>query len=79
MSLADFRGLPSKEDSSPRSVPVALGVPLEGTGKFKISLAAADGALDEIDPTSQVGESCGTSDGVDGGGNGCEPEVTPGT
>ena len=42
MSLADFRGLPSKEDSSPRSVPVALGVPLEGTGELRIALAAPD-------------------------------------
>ena len=67
MSLAYFRGLPSKEDSSPRSVPVALGVPPEGVGEIGISLTAADGALDEIDAASQVGESGGSRDTVDGG------------
>ena len=28
------------------SVPVALGVPLEGTGELRIALAASDGTLD---------------------------------
>ena len=40
----------------PPSVPVSLGVPLEGTGELGIALAAPDGALGEIDPVSQIGE-----------------------
>ena len=51
----------------PRSVPVALGVPLEGTGEFGIALASPDGALDEIDAAAEVGESGGSRDTVDGG------------
>ena len=36
------------------SVPVALGVPLEGTGELRIALAASDGTLDEIDAAPQI-------------------------
>ena len=70
MSLADFRGLPSKEDSSPRSVPVPLGVPPQRVGEFGVALAAPDGALYEIDAPPQIGESGGAGDGVDGGQDG---------
>ncbi len=52
------------------SVPVALGVPLEGAGEFRIALAAPDGALGEIDAASQIGEPCGARDGVEGGQDG---------
>ena len=59
---------------SPGSVPVAVGVPLEGTGELRISFAAPDRAFGEIDAAPQVGEPGGARDGVEGGGNGCEPQ-----
>ena len=67
--------LPNAEGPSNRlpsiglaSVPVALGVPLEGAGEFRIAFAAPGGALGEIDAASQIG-SGGACEAVEGGGN----------
>ena len=52
------------------SIPVALGVALECAGEFGIALAAPDGALDEIDAASQIGEPGGACEAVEGGQDG---------
>ena len=52
------------------SLPLPLGVALEGAGEFGIAFASPDGALDEIDAASQIGEPCGARDGVEGGQDG---------
>ena len=49
------------------SLPLALGISPKCVGQLGIPLAAPDGALDEIDAASQVGESGGSRDTVDGG------------
>ena len=38
------------------SLPLTLRVPPEGVGELGIALAAADGALHQIDPLSQIGQ-----------------------
>ena len=53
-----------------RSVPLAFGIPPEGLGELRVPLAAADGALDQIDPPSQIGESGSTGGTVEGGRHG---------
>ena len=55
---------------SPGSLPITLGVPSERAGELGIALATADGALDEIDAASQIGERGGACDGVVGGQDG---------
>ena len=47
---------------SPCSLPVSLGVSLEGLRELGIALAASYGALDEIDALSQVGDPGGACD-----------------
>ena len=63
--------LPRAEEPGSRlpSDPVALGVPSERAGELGIALAAADGALDEIDAASQIGERGGACEAGEGGGN----------
>ena len=56
------------------SVPVALGVSAERVSELGITLAAPDGAFGEIDAAPEIGEARGARDGVDGGGNACQPE-----
>ena len=57
-----------------RSFPLSLGIPPEGFGEFRVALAAADGALHQIDPPSQISESGGAGGSVDGGRNGAQHE-----
>ena len=60
---------------SPGSVPVAVGVPLEGTGELRIDLRRAGQSV-RRDRRGAPGrlEPGGARDGVEGGGNGCEPQ-----
>ncbi len=49
------------------SLPVALDISPKRIGQLGIALAAADGALDEIDAAPQIGQPSGARDAVEGG------------
>ena len=62
----------SRSPSSLCSFPLTLRVPPKSLGKFRIAFAAANRALHQIDPPSQISEPGGARNTVKGGRHGAQ-------